>query len=183
MMICGVDEAGRGPLAGPVAAAAVILPPDFPSGILDDSKALSPERREEAARLIRGRALAWSTGWAWPDEIDRLNIHHATLLAMARALEALPGDPDEVLVDGRFTPSARWPCRAIVRGDGSIPSIMAASIIAKTSRDGWMRAYALIEPAWGFEVHKGYPTESHRERIRIHGLSVIHRRSFRCSFP
>jgi ribonuclease HII len=183
MLLCGVDEAGRGPIAGPVTAAAVILPGDFPLGVLADSKALTPLRRERAAELIRERALAWSTGWAGPEEIDRLNIHHATLLAMARALERLELRPDLVLVDGLFTPPVDLPCRAVVRGDGIVPAIMAASIIAKTLRDRWMRLYARREPRYGFECHKGYPTQAHRQRVREFGLSPIHRRSFRILPP
>jgi len=183
MLICGVDEAGRGPIAGPVAAAAVILPADFPIGILADSKALAEPRREQAARQIRERALAWSTGWASPQEIDRLNIHRATLLAMTRALNRLRLRPDLVLVDGLFTPPVDLPCRAVVRGDRSEPAIMAASIVAKTLRDRWMRLYARRDPRYGFEKHKGYPTVEHRRRVQAFGLSPIHRRSFRISSP
>jgi ribonuclease HII len=179
--ICGIDEAGRGPLAGPVVAAAVILPPDFPLHLLADSKALSAARRETAERAIREQAVAWASGWAWPEEIDRYNIHCATLFAMARALRALPTVPDTVLVDGLFTPLSTIPCRAIVRGDSLIPEIMAASIIAKTMRDRWMVRYSRIEPAYRFEVHKGYPTREHRELVKRLGFSAIQRRSFRIS--
>jgi ribonuclease HII len=183
MLLCGVDEAGRGPIAGPVTAAAVILPEDFPFDMLADSKALPPLRREQAARVIRERALAYATGWAGAEEIDRLNIHQATLLAMARALERLCLRPDLVLVDGLFTPPVDLACRAVVRGDCCEPSIMAASIIAKTSRDRWMCLYARREPRYGFEEHKGYPTPGHRQRVRQFGLSPIHRRSFRILPP
>jgi ribonuclease HII len=183
MLLCGVDEAGRGPIAGPVTAAAVILPEDFPTEVLADSKALTPDQREQAAGLIRARALALATGWATPQEIDRLNIHRATLLAMARALGRLGLRPDLVLVDGLFTPPVDLPCRAVVRGDSSVPAIMAASIIAKTVRDRWMRLYARREPLYGFEQHKGYPTPGHRQKVRQFGLSPIHRRSFRISPP
>jgi ribonuclease HII len=162
-------------------AAAVILPPDFPVRLLADSKALSAARRETAASAIRERAVAWASGWSWPEEIDRYNIHCATLLAMARALRALPIVPDSVLVDGIFTPLTAIPCRAIVRGDALIPEIMAASIIAKTMRDRWMVRYSRIEPAYKFETHKGYPTREHRELVKLLGLSAIHRRSFRIS--
>lgn len=183
MLVCGVDEAGRGPLAGPVTAAAVILPADFPAGVLADSKALSPARREEAETLIRARALDWATGWAGPEEIDRVNIHRATLLAMSRALDRLSLTPGLVLVDGLFTPPTSLPCRALVGGDSSEPAIMAASILAKTARDRWMRLYARREPRYEFEVHKGYPTPRHRELVLKYGLSPIHRRSFRISPP
>ncbi len=182
MLICGIDEAGRGPIAGPVTAGAVILSKEFPTGMLKDSKKLSPEVRDRAARIIREQSLAWSTGWAWPEEIDRLNIHRATLLAMIRAMRNLRLQPDLVLVDGRFIPPIQTACRAIVKGDDKIPSIMAASIIAKTERDRWMKRYALIESDYYFEKHKGYPTKQHREIIRKIGLSPIHRKSFRIDF-
>ncbi len=178
MLLCGIDEAGRGPLAGPVTAAAVILPPDFPCGILDDSKRLSPPKREAAARIIRERAVAWATGWAWPEEIDRLNIHRATLLAMQRAIYALPLPPDRIVVDGLFVPHVPIPCLAVVRADRSEPTVMAASILAKTARDRWMVRWSRIEPAWRFEVHKGYGTPQHLELLRRYGPSTIHRRSF-----
>jgi ribonuclease HII len=183
MLVCGVDEAGRGPIAGPVTAAAVILPADFPKEALADSKALSPRRRERAEALIRERALAWATGWATPEEIDRLNIHQATLLAMGRALERLKIRPDLVLVDGLFAPATPLPCRTIVRGDASEAPIMAASILAKTARDRWMRIYGRRRPEYEFERHKGYPTRRHRRLVLEHGLSPIHRRSFRISPP
>jgi ribonuclease HII len=178
-IVCGIDEAGRGPLAGPVTAAAVILPSDFPGGILADSKALSPARREAAARAIRERAVAWAVGWASAEEIDRMNIHHATLLAMRRAMEGLAVRPTLLLVDGRFVPAAGVPGRAVVRGDATVPEIMAASIIAKTARDTWMTEYAKREPGYGFEKHKGYPTRKHRAAIARLGPCAIHRRSFR----
>ncbi|TFG59491.1 MAG: ribonuclease HII [Spirochaetales bacterium] len=185
--ICGVDEAGRGPTAGPVTAGAVILPHDFPVEILKDSKQLSEKKRTTAARIIMDQA-AWATGWAWPEEIDSINIHHAVLLAMKRAFEELVSKlPPEgfeasscmVLVDGLFTPSLPCPCRAIVRGDSRIPEIMAASIIAKTMRDLWMVRYSWIERDYLFEKHKGYPTKEHREICRRLGPSPIHRLSFR----
>lgn len=178
-IVCGVDEAGRGPLAGPVTAGAVVLPCDFPRDLLADSKQLSPQRRRQAAELIRMGARAWATGWAWPEEIDRYNIHVATLLAMQRALAGLGLEPAIVYVDGKFTPCCPYRCEAVVRGDTLIPEIMAASIIAKTARDRWMERYARIEPAWRFELHKGYPTKIHRALILKWGLSAIHRRSFR----
>ena len=176
---CGIDEAGRGPIAGPVTAAAVVLPARFPVGRLDDSKKLTAEEREEAAELIRRRATAWATGWCSAEEIDRINIHRASLLAMWRALRALGVAPGEVLIDGRFALPLAMPCRAIVKGDASVPEIMAASIIAKTARDRFMRRYARIEPAYYFHEHKGYATPCHRFLVRLHGRSAIHRHSFR----
>ena len=175
---CGIDEAGRGPLAGPVTAAAVVLPRRFPVACLNDSKQLTADEREHAAALIRTRAAAWAVGWCSAAEIDTINIHRATLLAMWRALRGLRVEPDEVLIDGRFALPLAVPCRAIVKGDQRIPEIMAASIIAKTERDRFMRRYARIEPAWCFHEHKGYATPSHRFLLRLHGPSPIHRRSF-----
>jgi ribonuclease HII len=180
---CGVDEAGRGPLAGPVTAAAVILPADFPCDILDDSKALDPEERTAAAAVIRARALAWSIGWASHAEIDALNIHNATLLAMRRAVQALAVHPRRVLVDGLFCPACGVASSAIVGGDATVPEIMAASIIAKTARDGWMEEYSRIEPVYGFERHKGYPTPEHRRIVLAVGPSRIQRLSFRVTAP
>lgn len=178
-LICGVDEAGRGPIAGPVTAAAVILTPNFPITILDDSKKILPARRQIVAEQIKKKAVAWAVGWAWPREIDELNIHHATLLAMKRAIDSLEVKPDLVQVDGLFTPVIDIECCAIKKGDTYVPSIQAASIIAKTQRDSWMREYSLVEPVYGFEKHKGYPTREHRERVKMYGVSPIHRRSFR----
>lgn len=180
-LVCGIDEAGRGPLAGPVAAGAVILPDDFPRELLADSKALSPARRELAAKAIRERAIAWGLGWATVAEIDLLNIHRATLLAMRRAVEALSVRPDLLLVDGLFVPETGLPAQAIVRGDTTVHEIMAASILAKTSRDAWMADYAKREPRYGFERHKGYPTAFHRMALARYGPCPIHRRSFRLS--
>ncbi len=183
MLCCGIDEAGRGPIAGPVTAAAVILPPDFPLAALDDSKVLSSERRREAAFLIRERAVAWGLGWATHEEIDRVNILRATLLAMARAVDALDRRPAQLLVDGLYCPDCGIPCRAIVRGDATVPAIMAASILAKTARDEWMETYAPREPGYGFEKHKGYPTPEHRAVVLRLGPSRIQRRTFRISPP
>ncbi len=184
MIICGVDEAGRGPLAGPVVAAAVILTDDFPYSILNDSKKLSPQRREEATRIIITKAI-YSAGWAWPEEIDRFNIHNATLLAMKRAISSLSVTPDVVLIDGKYTPSLppKFSVNAIVRGDTYVPQIQAASIIAKVIRDLWMERYARIEPRYLFENHKGYPTREHRLLIKKYGLSPIHRKSFGFTSP
>jgi len=178
---CGIDEAGRGPIAGPVTAAAVILAPDFPTEILDDSKALSPARRESAASIIKERAIAWGIGWASHAEIDGVNIHRATLLAMERAVAALSVRPADLLVDGLFCPSCGIPCRAIVKGDATVPSIMAASILAKTARDAWMVEYSRQEPAYLFGKHKGYPTAEHRAIVLRRGPSRIQRLTFRVS--
>jgi ribonuclease HII len=180
-MVCGIDEAGRGPLAGPVTAAAVILPAGFPLELLADSKVLTPARRTRSAAIIRAKAVAWAVGWAWPEEIDRINIHHATLLAMTRAVLGLSRKPELLLVDGLFTPVIDIPRRAIVKGDATVPQIMAASILAKTARDTWMDRYSRIEPGYGFDRHKGYPTKEHRRTIERLGPSAIHRWSFRVS--
>ncbi len=182
-IVCGIDEAGRGPLAGPVTAAAVILPADFPVEILADSKRLTAGQRERAAAVIRERAVAYGIGWASPEEIDRINILRASLLAMRRAYEELSIRPQIVLVDGPYTPEIEGDCRAIVRGDTFVREIQAASIIAKTERDRWMIDYARLDSRYGFERHKGYPTPEHRRLCRIHGLSPIHRRSFTITDP
>lgn len=175
----GVDEAGRGPLCGPVYAAAVILDPTRPIDGLNDSKKLSEKKREALAPLIRERALAWAVGVATVEEIDRLNILHASMLAMRRAVEGLGVLPDEVLIDGnRVPPGLVVPARAIVGGDASEPAISAASILAKTGRDHEMKALALLYPQYGIARHKGYPTREHLVALREHGPSPIHRRSF-----
>jgi ribonuclease HII len=181
MVICGIDEAGRGPLAGPVVAAAVVLPEDFPRGILADSKAFSSSRRrEEAERLIRQKALAFHIAEAPAGEIDRLNILQATLAAMRRALEGIAVPLEEVLIDGNKCPGGcAAACRAVVKGDTFVPEIMAASILAKTQRDRIMAAFALQYPGYGFERHKGYPTAAHWEAILKLGPCPIHRKSFR----
>ena len=176
--LCGIDEAGRGPIAGPVTAGAVILPPDFPRHLLDDSKKLQPDVREELATLIRRRATAWATASASALEIDRYNIHRATLLAMLRALRGLAIKPDEIQVDGRFTLPVEQPCSAIIGGDALVPEIQAASILAKTDRDRFMRRYDRIESAYAFAQHKGYATPSHRFLVKLHGRCAIHRQSF-----
>lgn len=179
MVVCGIDEAGRGPIAGPVCAAAVILGEAFDRSSLKDSKALSPLRRARIAVRILQEASAVGLGWAWPEEIDRINIHHASLLAMRRAFDVLSAPAALALVDGKFTPPLPIPAEAIVKGDAKVPEISAASIVAKVARDRWMIRYSWIEPAWSFETHKGYPTAAHRELCRRHGLSPIHRRSFK----
>jgi len=182
-LICGVDEAGRGPIAGPVTAAAVVLPSDFPVEILADSKQLSAARRRKAEVVIKARAVAWGIGWASNGEIDELNIHRATLLAMKRAVENLQVRPDHLLVDGLYCPSCGIPATAIIRGDSTEPAIMAASIIAKTARDAWMEGYAPQEPAYLFEKHKGYPTAEHRRIVLSLGPSAIQRKTFRVTSP
>ncbi len=179
MKTAGVDEAGRGPLCGPVYAAAVILDPLRPIDGLNDSKKLSEKKREALAPLIRERALAWAVGIATVEEIDRLNILHATMLAMRRAVEGLVVPPDQVLIDGnRVPPGLTVPARAIVGGDASEAAISAASILAKTGRDHEMMALAALYPQYGIAKHKGYPTAEHLAALRIHGPSPIHRRSF-----
>lgn len=182
-IVCGIDEAGRGPLAGPVVAAAVILPENFPVSILEDSKKLKPAKRTSAASVIREKALDWGTGWAWPEEIDRINIHRATLLAMYRAVLSLSIKPDIIKVDGLYIPLLPVYAKAYVRGDSYIPQIQAASIIAKTTRDLWMIRYSRIEPYYFFEENKGYPTLKHRIQIKRYGKSPIHRKTFKFSVP
>jgi ribonuclease HII len=185
-MICGLDEAGRGPLAGPVCAAAVVLPPDFPRNILGDSKALSEGKREAARTAIMEGALAWGIGWAAHTEIDDINILRASLLAMKRAFEAMlaayPGLDTaslEAIVDGLYVPDISIPCKALVKADAQIPEVMAASILAKTARDREMEKYAALYPQYGYEKHKGYPTKAHRDAILRFGPSPIQRLSFR----
>ncbi|HWS12523.1 MAG TPA: ribonuclease HII [Rhodocyclaceae bacterium] len=177
-LICGVDEAGRGPLAGPVCAAAVILDPDQPIAGLADSKKLGARRREELADLIRGRCAAWSVAWASVEEIDALNILQASLLAMRRAVDGLGLRPELALVDGNRCPALEIPARAIVGGDASEPAISAASILAKVSRDALMLELDRRWPQYGFARHKGYPTAAHVEALRLNGVTPMHRRSF-----
>jgi len=174
----GVDEAGRGPLAGPVYAAAVILHPGRRIRGLDDSKKLSESARETLAPLIRERALAWAVGIAAVEEIDRINIFQATMLAMRRAVEGLPFAPDEILVDGKHCPQVACVARAIVGGDAKVAAISAASIIAKTARDAEMRALHERYPQYGFDRHKGYATAEHLAALRTHGACEVYRRSF-----
>ena len=176
--LAGVDEVGRGPLAGDVVAAAVILNPEDPIPELDDSKKLTPARRERLAEEIRERALAWSLGRASVAEIDKLNILQASLLAMHRAVRGLQPQPDYVLVDGNRLP--QWPYRSepVVGGDGIVPAISAASILAKVQRDAEMVALDQRYPGYGLARHKGYPTAAHLEALLLLGASPIHRRSF-----
>lgn len=177
-LIAGVDEVGRGPLAGPVVAAAVILDPAHPIAGLADSKTLSPIRREQLATEIRAKALAWALGRAEVAEIDRLNILQASLLAMQRAIAALSIVPDQALVDGNRCPPLACPCRAIVKGDATVPAISAASILAKVARDAEMGELHERYPRYGFAQHKGYPTAAHRDALRRFGPCPEHRRSF-----
>jgi ribonuclease HII len=179
MLICGVDEAGRGPLAGPVSAAAVILDPERPIAGLADSKKLSERQRDKLSAIIRERALAWSVAHADVVEIDQLNILQATLLAMRRAVLSLPFRPAQVLVDGLYCPQTGIPSQAIVKGDSKIAAISAASILAKTARDALMIELHGQYPLYGFAEHKGYPTVAHLVALREHGVSVVHRKSFR----
>ncbi len=178
LLICGVDEAGRGPLAGPVCAAAVILDPSRPIAGLKDSKKLSGKRREQLAEAIRSQALAWSVAWASEAEIDRINILQASLLAMRRAVEGLPLRPDEALIDGNRCPELSCAARAIVKGDATEPCISAASILAKTARDKEMRQLAVKYPQYGFDKHAGYPTAEHLAALAEHGPSPVHRKTF-----
>ncbi len=177
-MRCGVDEAGRGPLAGPVFAAAVILGEVHGIAGLADSKTLSAARRDALAVQIRQRAVAWAVASASVEEIDALNILQATLLAMRRAVEALATPPTEVLVDGLYCPKVVHPARAIVRGDSLIAEISAASILAKTARDAVMVTLHTQYPDYGFDRHKGYGTAEHLNALRAHGVSGAHRRTF-----
>jgi ribonuclease HII len=177
-MICGVDEAGRGPLAGPVVAAAVILDPACPIIGLADSKKLSAGKREKLAIEIRAQALAWCVAEASVEEVDEINILQATLLAMQRAVAGLSMTPSEVLIDGNRCPQLDLPARAIVGGDATVAEISAASILAKTVRDAGMLELHLQFPQYGFDRHKGYGTVEHLAALRVHGPSVVHRRSF-----
>ena len=178
-LICGVDEAGRGPLAGSVVAAAVILDPSRPISGLADSKKLSAKVRERLAVEIRAQALAWAIGEATAAEIDQINILQATFLAMRRAVEGLSVAPGHALIDGNRIP-AGLPCsaEAIIKGDAKEPAISAASILAKTFRDAQLIELDQIYPQYGFARHMGYPTAAHLDALRLHGPSPAHRRSF-----
>ena len=176
--IAGIDEVGRGPLAGDVVAAAVILDPAAPIPGLNDSKKLSDKQRQEVVMLIKEHALALSIGRSSVMEIDSLNILQATLLAMRRALETLPRRPQLVYVDGNHLPEWRFQAKAIVRGDAKIPAIAAASVLAKVTRDREMEALDSLYPGYGLAKHKGYPTKQHLEALVKLGPSPIHRKSF-----
>ncbi len=177
-LIAGVDEAGRGPLAGPVFAAAVVLHPERPIDGLRDSKVLGAARREALAETIRERAHAWAVAQASVEEIDTLNILQATLLAMRRAVDALAVAPTLALVDGNRAPRLRCEVRTIVGGDALEPAISAASILAKTERDRCMIELHDLFPCYGFDRHKGYPAPGHLQALREHGPCVHHRRSY-----
>lgn len=178
-LVCGVDEAGRGPIAGPVYAAAVLLDPRRPVAGLKDSKQLSAARRDALAGAIRDAALAWAVASASVEEIDRLNILQAALLAMQRAVERLSVAPQEAWVDGNRCPAlAACLVRAVVGGDRRVPQISAASILAKTARDAEMIRLHAQYPCYGLDRHKGYPTPEHLALLARHGISAVHRRSF-----
>lgn len=177
-LVCGVDEAGRGPLAGPVVAAAVILDPARPIAGLNDSKKLSAKKRMALAGLIRERALAWAVAEASVEEIDQLNILHASMLAMQRAVAALQVTPERALIDGNRCPPLAMPAEAVVQGDAKVAAIAAASILAKTVRDEGMLVLHAQYPHYGFDRHMGYPTAAHCAALAAHGVSPVHRRSF-----
>ncbi|MEN4699200.1 ribonuclease HII [Pantoea agglomerans] len=177
-LIAGVDEVGRGPLVGAVVTAAVILDPANPITGLADSKKLSEKRRLALYDEIKEKALAWSLGRAEPEEIDQLNILHATMLAMQRAVAGLGIQPDYVLIDGNRCPALPMPSQAVVKGDSLVAEISAASIIAKVSRDQEMTELDLLFPHYGFAQHKGYPTALHMEKLTQYGVTPHHRRSF-----
>ncbi len=176
--LCGVDEAGRGPLAGAVFAGCVILDPAQPIDGLTDSKKLSARQREALASTIKAQALAWSVASASVEEVDRLNILWASMLAMKRAVETLSLAPTRVMVDGNRCPELPYPAQAIVKGDELVPEISAASILAKVSRDAHMLQLHRQYPDYGFDRHKGYPTRDHIRALQTHGASPVHRRSF-----
>ena len=175
----GCDEAGRGCLAGPVCAAAVILPDGFTHSLLNDSKKLTEARRNLLRPIIETEAVAWAVAWATAEEIDTINILNASILAMHRALDALEVRPGAIVVDGnRFKPYADIPHQTIVKGDGKLGNIAAASILAKNHRDELMTGLAAQYPGYGWEINKGYPTKAHREAIARLGLTPLHRKSF-----
>ena len=176
--VAGVDEVGRGPLAGPVVAAAVILDPMRPIDGLADSKQLSAARREQLAQQIRSRALSWALGRAEVEEIDCINILQASLLAMQRAVAGLRQSPDFVLVDGNRLPQLTQQAMAVIKGDTKVAQISAASIVAKVARDAEMQELDRLYPNYGFAQHKGYPTAAHRAALEYYGATVVHRRSF-----
>lgn len=176
----GCDEAGRGCLAGPVFAAAVIMPPHFRHPLLNDSKLLTAEEREEARALVERHAVAWAVASASPREIDRVNILNASFLAMHRAIQQLDPVPESLLIDGnRFKPYRDLRFSCIIKGDGKLIPIAAASILAKTHRDAYMKQLALDFPHYGWETNKGYPTPAHREALIQYGPCPHHRHSFR----
>ena len=177
--IAGVDEVGRGPLAGPVVAAAVILPRDFDVLGIDDSKRLSPKRREGLFEVIKEKALAWAVGWVGPERIDEINILEATKEAMTQAVQGLSLQPDHVLIDGNFTVRAlALPQTAIVKGDANSTSIAAASILAKVTRDRYMEEMDTVYPGYAFASNKGYGTKAHYDGLKAQGPTPIHRKTF-----
>jgi ribonuclease HII len=178
LLVAGVDEAGRGPLAGPVYAAAVILDPAAPIAGLADSKKLSAAKRERLFDIIRRDAKAWAIASASVEEIDRINILQASLLAMQRAVAGLAPQPGRILVDGLHCPPVSMPARAIVKGDAREPAISAASILAKVARDREMQKLHAQYPHYGFNAHKGYGTAVHIAALAVHGVSPVHRRSY-----
>ncbi len=176
----GVDEAGRGPIAGPVVVCACYIPEDVKLRGIADSKTLSPEKRERIFKKIRKiKEIKYSFGMVYPETIDRINIRNATFVAMKRALKRLEVSFDFILVDGFEIPGIKVPQKGIIKGDAKINSIALAGILAKVKRDKLMEKYALIYPEYGFEKHKGYPTREHLEKIKIFGISPIHRKSFK----
>ena len=177
-VICGVDEAGRGPLAGPVCAAAVILPPHLDIPGLDDSKKLTDKRRRELMPVIKEQAIAYGIGFASHEEIDEINILQATFLAMQRALDQLQVKPDFALIDGNREKDFGLPVKTVVKGDSLSANIAAASVLAKVTRDDLMEAMAEEYPHYGFEIHKGYGTKAHYAALTEHGPSPIHRMTF-----
>ena len=177
-LVAGVDEAGRGPLAGPVVAGAVILDPQKPIHGLKDSKRLTALRRDVLYEEIREKALAWAVGHADVEEIDRINILQATMLAMKRAVEALQTVPDHALIDGNRCPDLCCPAQAIIKGDSRVAAISAASIMAKVTRDREMLSLDVIYPGYGLAQHKGYPSKAHIEALENLGVTPIHRRSY-----
>lgn len=177
-LICGVDEAGRGPLAGPVCAAAVILPEHLEIPGLNDSKKLSDKRRRELFPIIQESALAYGIGFASPEEIDEINILQATFLAMRRAISQLHATPDLALIDGNRETDFGVPCRTVIKGDSLSANIAAASVLAKVSRDDLMLKAAEAYPGYGFEIHKGYGTKAHYAALEEKGPCAIHRRTF-----
>lgn len=177
-LFCGADEAGRGPIAGPVFAAAVILDPDHPIAGLKDSKKLSEHRRDELALEIKQYAKAWAIAECSIEEIDELNILHASMLAMKRAIESLSIQPELALIDGNRCPKLAIAAKAIVKGDDKVPAISAASILAKTARDAVMLDLHRQYPEYGFDRHKGYPTAYHLEQLHLYGVSPVHRKTY-----
>lgn len=177
-LVCGIDEAGRGPLAGPVCAAAVILPPHLEIPGLTDSKKLTDKKRRELMPIIKEQAIAWGIGFASHEEIDQINILQATYLAMERALSQLQVKPEFALIDGNRAKDFGLPVKTVVKGDSLSANIAAASVLAKVTRDDLMEAQALDHPGYGFEVHKGYGTKAHYEALTQKGPSPIHRMTF-----